>query len=500
MRSKALRDREWSLFVLHFDEARGLLFLSSTDHSSMYEKMAAAVGGTVRLISGDNIFRSLGHINRLIFQNIGVKKHGRRNLRYAMYTGADVAEALTLSERAGSVKSNVSGTGWEDGRPVTIGCSYKGRVWSREQGPVPRFVAWSEQVGAKVTDPTINTADIIANVLIPTEVDALPDKAILGTDWPIEILAQSEERVHFARLGRDEPLSMFSLNYVSADVGASTVTLELLHAEDGAWAQFVLSVGGDRGFAVTRLPGEPVGIKIGKLEAPFEAYLSDYPPLIRFIDLTELDGNLLIAPQNIDAIPLPAERFEAWDWHGIDITKESIWKNRVVRQDSIQWRAAQHFIDANFDIVFDDDSAGEAADLVCFKEEDDHIRLALIHCKFSGGQNAGERIKDVVEVSSQAVRSAKWKWKFKDLCRHITTRERKMASDDRPTRFLAGRPTDLNRFIKASRFKEVRPQILIVQPGLSAGNVTQDQTLVLGAALTYLKETIGVDLDVICST
>jgi hypothetical protein len=50
-----------------------------------------------------------------------------------------------------------------------------------------------------------------------------------------------------------------------------------------------------------------------------------------------------------------------------------------------------------------------------------------------------------------------------------------------------------------SRFKEVRPEILVVQPGLSESNRTTEQSAVLAAALTYLKETIGVELDVICS-
>lgn len=499
MRSKAMRDREWSLFVLHWDEARHLLFLSSTDHSSQFEKLASAVGGEATLISGDQMFRALGNINRLIFQNIGVKKHGRRNLRYAMYTGADVAEALTLSERAGSVKSNVSGTGWEDGRPITIGCSYKGRVWSREQGPVPRFVEWSEQIGAKLLDDTINTADIIANVLVPTEVERLPDKAILGVDWPIELLGQSEERVVFSRGGEDDPLSMLTLVHVGENLAESSVTLALDHADGRRWASYAMTVGGELGYSIRRTSPDPVSIAIGRIELHFEAFLTDYPPLIRFVDLTELDGNLLIAPQNIDTVPIPAERFEVWDWDGVDITRESIWKGDVERQDSIQWRAAMHFADGAFDIVFDDDGAGEAADLVCLKEEADHIRLVLAHCKFSGGNTPGERVKDVVEVSSQAVRSAKWKWKFKDLCRHVTTRERRLTSAARPTRFLKGRAADLNRFIKASRFKEVRPEILIVQPGLSQTSVTPDQSMVLGAALTYLKETIGVDLDVICS-
>jgi superfamily II DNA or RNA helicase len=499
MRSKALRDREWALFILHHDEARNLLYLSSTDHSSAFEKMAAAVGGSSKLVSGDQIFRSLGNINRLVFQNIGVKKHGRRNLRYAMYTGADVAEALSLSERAGSVKSNVSGTGWEGGRPITIGCSYKGRVWSREQGPIPRFVSWSEEVGKKLLDATINTADIIANVLIPTEVEELPDKVILGADWPLELLGQSEERVSFSRGEREELITLFSLLCVGSDVPKSEVYFELLHAEEGSWGKFTMHVGGEKGFSVARTSQDAIGLKVGRIETTVEGYLSEYPPLIRFVDLTELDGNLLVSPQHVDEVAFPQHRMEVWEWEGTDITKESMWKHGQKRPSSIQEKAADHFMEAGFEVVFDDDDHGEAADLVCLKNESDHIRLALVHCKFSGGQNPGERVKDVVEVSSQAIRSAKWKWKFKDLCRHIAVRERTLTSNTRPTRFLTGSIGDVNRFGKGSRFKEVRPEILIVQPGLSQANITKDQAIVLGSALTYLKETIGADLDVICS-
>jgi superfamily II DNA or RNA helicase len=500
MRSKALRDREWSLFVLHYDSTRRLLYLSSTDHSSTFERLAQAVGGEVQLLSGDQMFRSLGHIKRLVFQNVGVKKHGRRNLRYAMYTGADVAEALSLSERAGSVKSNVSGTGWEGGRPITIGCSYKGRVWSREQGPIPRFVGWSEHIGSKLLDSSIDTKDIIANVLIPTEVTSLPGKEILGADWPIELLGQSEERVLFSKSDREEPMAMFSLNYERADVAGSKVILALVHAEDGVWARLELVIGGTVGFEVLQAGENHVHITVGKLNLPLHDYLSQYPPLVRFVDLTELDGNLLIAPQHLDQIPFPDDRLDPWDWSGVNIQHESMWKDGAKRASSIQETAAKHFLDAGYDVVFDDDAAGEAADLVCFKEEADHIRLALVHCKFSGGKTPGERVKDVVEVSSQAVRSAKWKWRFKDLCRHLVVREKSLATDDRPTRFLRGNAAQLSGYAKSSRFKDIRPEILIVQPGLKQGSVTPDQALVLGSAMAYLKETIGVDLDVICSS
>jgi hypothetical protein len=68
----------------------------------------------------------------------------------------------------------------------------------------------------------------------------------------------------------------------------------------------------------------------------------------------------------------------------------------------------------------------------------------------------------------------------------------------RATRFLSGNAASLNKFVKLSRFKEIRPEMVVVQPGLSRERHTPDQTAVLASAYSYLKETIGVDLDVIC--
>jgi len=273
----------------------------------------------------------------------------------------------------------------------------------------------------------------------------------------------------------------------------------LAEPNSGGWCSLEMALGGDEGFKVVQKEEPEITITVGTLTLSVGEYLSNYPPLLRFVDLTEMDGNLLISPKVIQELVIPDDRFLVWNWTGVDFAKESMWKDNKERRDSIQWRAAREFIDAGFDVVFDDDSAGEAADLVCLKEENDYIRLALVHCKFSGGASPGERVKDVVEVCSQAVRSAKWKWKFRDLCRHLATRQKRLTTELRPTRFLAGQPADLNRFIRMSRFKDVRAEILVVQPGLSRENRTAEQSAVLAAALTYLKETIGVDLDVICS-
>ena len=496
-RSHELYDREWNLHILHYDESQELLYLASSDKESDLVPLANSVGAT-SLISGDSIFRCLGNINRLVFQNVGVKKHGRRNLRYALYTGADVAQALSISESAGSVKSNLSGNGWENGEPVTIGCSYKGRVWSKEGGTIPELISWLDIVGKKIKDDTIDTSQIISNVLIPEEVTELPDKIVLGIDWPIEILKYTEEKIQFTKSDVQKAISEFNLKIIGYDRASNSVDFEI-QTEQDSWATYRMIVGGNEGFRILRISQAPITITAGKFSKPVEEYFSDYPPLVRYVDLSELDGNLLIRPQNPHELDLPSSRFEAWDWTGVDITKESIWKDGRARNDSIQWKAAEIFASASFDIVFDDDAAGEAADLICLKEEIDHIKLVLIHCKFTSSSEAGERVKDAVEVCSQAIRSAKWKWRFRDLCLHMIERERKVTGTARNTRFRIGNSSNLNRIVKASRFKEIKPQIIIVQPGISISRHTPDQKMVLAAAYNYLKETIGVDLDIICS-
>jgi hypothetical protein len=53
--------------------------------------------------------------------------------------------------------------------------------------------------------------------------------------------------------------------------------------------------------------------------------------------------------------------------------------------------------------------------------------------------------------------------------------------------------------VKLNRVRPLRAEITIVQPGLSKSRRTQGQSAVLAAAMTYLKETVGIDLRVVCS-
>lgn len=497
-RSKSVKDRAWNLFVLHYDAARKLLYLSSSDKSSTFPDLAKAVGAG-KIVNGDVIFRAMGRITRLVFQNLGVKKHGRRNLSYASYTGAEVVTALSQAEKSGSLKALLSGIGWEGGKQITIGCSAKGRVWTREQGPIPRFNEWCEAVGDKLLDNSIDTSKLIDNVLLPTVVTTLPSIELLSIEWPYEILSQAEERVGFSDGSREQTQTMFELRITGSDVSANTIDFEMTEASTGSWASFRYTLGGPAEFKVEQNSGNPLTVTIGKLSVPLDRCFSDYPPLFRFVDLSELDANLHIIPQTPYDLTIEDDRFEAWSWKDVDHKKESMWKDGAVREDSIQWHVAQQYLQEDFDVVFDDDDSGEVADLVCLKVHEASIIMVLIHCKFSGGSTPGERVKDVIEVSSQALHSARWVGRFPQLVQHLKVRNEPAKSSGRPTRFLKGDMTDLNRIVKLHRFRPIETEILIAQPGLSKAKRTQAQSAVLAAGLTYIKETVGIDVTILCS-
>lgn len=497
-RSKAIRDRQWHLFVVYFNPHQNLLYIHSTDRESLHQELAKVVSdGTAQLLAGDGVFRALGGISRLAFQNIGLKRPGRRNLRYSMYTGADVATALSPAAKSTSTKSNVFGSGFERGERTTIGCSYKGRVWSKDQGPVQRFLTWCDGVGAKLIDSSINTEKIIDSVLIPREVDQVPEVQYLSIDWPDEFLVRPEDSILIMTRTVEYPLSQYSLDLLGSSSDRSELLFRVRH--DNHATNYSLKLGGPKAFEVTKTSGEPLTIRIGRIMMSLEAYFSDYPPSVIFVDGSELDGNLLLKPEQRQETKLPDANLTAWNWSGTDITKESQWKDGALRVNSIQYRAAQEFQKQNYTIVFDDDGAGEAADLVCIAERDTFIDIALVHCKYTSGSSPGERVKDVVEVSNQAIRSSTWVWRFSDLCRHLLSRELRLRTSNRPTRFVRGDARSLNKLARAANFKPVKASIIVIQPGVSKGNVTAEQGMVLAAAHGYLLETVSTGLHVITS-
>jgi len=499
IRSKRVTDLQWDLYVLWHDQENKLLHVNSSNKDSTHDLIADAVGASLR-IQGEDVFRSLGRIQRLVFNNIGVRKHGRRNMSFAMYTGSDVQDALTITEKKDASKSNLDGRGWENGQPVDHGCSAKGRIWTKSQGTIPQFIRWAKPVGDKLIDASIDIAKIIPNVLIPKEIgDSFPNEEILSVEWPPELLKSGDDRIVLAKGEVEVTLAFCDLVVDDERTNATQLAFRIVSDVKPIEESLLLEIDKEKGYRFT-CSDQGLTVRAGRSESPVAEFLNDYPLLVRYISLKELEGNLLYEQHDPVELKLDARDLEAWPWTGVDITVESTWKEGVERPQSIQSFVAAHFGDVGFDIIFNDDDAGEAADLICIKEQDDNIHLVLVHCKFSGKRKPGERVKDVVEVASQAVRSAVWRGKFDRLYRHMIERTKVFGSGGPGRdRFIRGDPGTLGRISRLAKQKRIDMDIYVVQPGIMKSALTSDQQLVLAAASTFIRQTIDVQIKVLCS-
>jgi len=169
--------------------------------------------------------------------------------------------------------------------------------------------------------------------------------------------------------------------------------------------------------------------------------------------------------------------------------------------DSIQYHFIQKLIAEDFDVVYDDDYAGEIADLIAIKINAEVIDVHLYHLKWASDGRTSNDIKNLYEVCGQAQKSVNWKYKdSSEFCHHLLRRLTKTRNNHNRSRLEKGTEEDLELLLRVSNsLKPTKFHINIVQPSISKTTVSHDILLLLGVTSTYLKDTAGIELVVIAS-
>ena len=191
----------------------------------------------------------------------------------------------------------------------------------------------------------------------------------------------------------------------------------------------------------------------------------------------------------------------------MNIRKES--QTALKHPDSIQRRVLDTILDPaydpHFEIVFDDDGAGEAADVVCVRIAGNRVLVHLYHCKFSKEATPGARVDDLYAVCGQAQRSIHWRGNVEALLRHLRHRDelrRKAAAKAGASfvsRFERGDANVVQAILR--RLSHLVPEfrIFVVQPGLSRAQAITSQLELLAVTEAYLQETFGIAMTVYAS-
>lgn len=139
----------WNLHILYWDEKKKAFFINTTD-KGIADRLANAVFGSCKRISGEEVFRCLYGINRLMLSTVGLKTAvSNHHIRYRMFAGVDVAEGITGATTGTAIKSNLFGVGYENGSSISIGCSYKGTIWAKWVETINYWKDWCDKQAEK---------------------------------------------------------------------------------------------------------------------------------------------------------------------------------------------------------------------------------------------------------------------------------------------------------------------------------------------------------------
>ncbi|MFF2853864.1 DEAD/DEAH box helicase [Peribacillus sp. NPDC058002] len=495
----------WTLIILIWNPDQKLLYINSSDNSSLYKEIANQVIENAKLINEMQVFKSLYNIDRLRLQNVGMKLFLAKDIRYRMSVGSDLSEAIPLMEKQRSQKSYVVGAGFENGEPVNIGCSYKGRIWTKLQGNLFTLKKWCNNVGEKLTNSSIDPNQVLIECLVPERISEIPDVVPIGIDWDYEVYKENETRFQFKVGNIEKNLSEVELSIKSFDV-KDHIEIELKIGEIYIPINFRVFNdfidGFDEGvpnFRFEITSEDQVQVKYGSKRVPLLDFLDIYTPTIWFADGSSLTRNdYIVLKHEINLYN--REALIPFDWTNVDISKESQHVNPKVK-DSIQYKMIQYLKEKDYDVIYDDDGSGEIADIVTIKEVENELKIQFYHLKYAQKGRVSAAIANLYEVCGQAQKSTQWKYKSgKEFFSHLLRRHVKTYSGEQCSRLEKGDLEFLETLkTKAKKKIPMSYEIYIVQPSISQKNVNDDILTLLGVTENFIKETTGIDLKVICN-
>jgi hypothetical protein len=493
---KELENTSWHLYVIRWDKSKNLLYINSSNNAHYHFRLARRLVGTdVQLIKGEEVYRCLSGITRLSFITVGLLHAYGRAIRHTMLNGGAIEDVLTPAQTGTKSKTNVFGRGYESGSKVTIGCSRRGRIWSMKvAGDLSEWVNWVDIVGTKLLDESIDTTEVMKGVIIPKFVTARPREYVpISVDWPEELYQRNEEWIYVIIDGHDVPFFQVELQ-VDSPSKDGPIGFSLL--ADGRKVAYRLKFTSG-GVTFQSVEDVEAKIKIGNRQWKLSEFFESFSPVVYFDKDSFLEDSHLFTVNRAHHL-FDHSRISSWDWTGTELTKESQGPNRDT--DSIQYRVIREVLkEPWWEIVFDDDDSGEAADVVAIGERSGRIEIGFYHCKYAPASGPRSQVSDLYEVCGQAQKSIRWRQFMDRLFEHLLHREQLRIDKGLPTRFERGDAGLVQSLKSRTHQMSVDMKMTIVQPALMQSNLSEAQLELLGATALLLSETYQIPLWVITS-
>lgn len=487
----------YDLIVLRWDKEAGVLCVYASDYNAMRsEKLAELVTNDhAKLVSGTPIFRILNNVELPLVKSLGSSRVGA--ISFTSYFGPNVTEGLANIEKATSELNNIACLGYEGGdRVLWGGTQRRGKIWQVKKGSISDWMEWTTATWAKVTSEVGDDSNITNDFLRPEKMDVPHASYPIAAQWGEQ--AQMRNSDHQAVVFGEIEVPLFMVDLEISEVGDDGSISFRLSANE-ATSEYRLTISSDLagGYKHDLVSGPHVGFRKGREQAiQLEEYLKKDPFIIHYAD-GSYSYNCYHIATNIDGGKFDKGRLEGWDWNGIPLNKESMGK--AGDTDTIQWRTFER-LQSDYDLVFNDDGKGEAADLICVKDVDDStIRLCLVHCKGAHGGHVSQDIRNFYVVCGQAQKNVRAKHMGFTRLYHDLRRRHEAWAKEGANRFLKGDMKRLAYFKEKARRSKVELEVVMVQPGASVATITDDSLRLLATTELYLTKTTEATFRVVVS-
>ncbi|HBZ8223096.1 TPA: DEAD/DEAH box helicase family protein [Escherichia coli] len=494
--TEAIVDTSWVLYLAFYNEPENTLFIHTSGDDTQSTQFLKLIAKDAVRINGEPTFRSLHNIKLMKLQNVGLSR-ARKDLRFTMHVGHDINQVISDIEKGNAKKSNIFATGFELGERTTVGCSHKGKIWEMNSSPINYWIKWCKRISTKLNDQSINPSDVLKNVMRAEKIENKWPTGLFYCDWPDAIAIETEQKISLIFKGERFNLLDIVLGRPSHDDDI-TLSIPILTVDHNGLEQHLTNIYIKLLADCYKTYCPDLKIVFSK-EISLDEFLNDEALVLLNVDGSMVYGNYrYFSPNNLN-VKLPKDLLETWDWGTTKIYQESMRAEK--RSDSVQGFTYQKIAD-EFEIVFNDDGAGEIADLVAIRVDNDKIYISLFHCKYcpltDGTAIPGARLSDVYEVCGQASRSVKWLYTGEKFFDRLLERYQKSLSKGFD-RILKGAPQQLEILRNKCHDHEFIFNFVIVQPAVSAKKVSDEQLTVLGTSYSYIKSISGSDIKVIVS-
>lgn len=400
-------NKEYYLYILHFQKSFGLLHIYSQFHTeAIYDEIVATFCSEYEKIPKSEINRVLGNLSNFEIFNSGmVNRFNESGEAYRIMAGSDVSDAIDPSTgkmySAGHVFCKATGQTAEGQESVTIGYSSASKVWSSAYKNLPDYIQWVDEIGKKITNRTIKVKTNTNYDYIPIaeKLESYPENIFFGDfsdrTYSSPPVVKSRSASTFSKRLID-----FTIKIKIKKVEKAKVTF-LLEADDISEG-FTCDLQGNY-IANT---GE-LYTHIGTVECSMTNYLNDNPISFKTYDDTLISGFEIYRGSPGEALVYDQSKIEVIDWNkygtdtGVEFTTNAS-SGTVSIQDTLRI-----ILQSNADnkYILYDHGSGEMADYIAIQEDENRLTVRLYHVKKRSSTGFNSSMGDIYEVAGQAVKS-----------------------------------------------------------------------------------------------